>query len=346
MSDYDRAQLPRELSLLQTEFSWYIFEATGRGGRHVAGLVSIHRTGPRPQKIEPGLELLAGRDLPAPLRDLVPSWLPVISPVRVERDDRPLVAVALYDLDRGTLIHTEHAIEHAALDLATFSVSAPGFSLAQGDTAAITASGERFALELALEANKPAVVFGDGSPRLVHGKVETCYVQRPRLAVRGRLRLDGETIDELAGDAAHDRQWMTIGAPNLAWIWPHLRLADGRELHGYVLRDSHSGRELGRAGWVVERDGRVRALRTFDVRAIATIDTRRGAVPTRFAVELDDLHVVLEHAIADPFLPMLAFGAALDAGIWESPARIARASAPIAGHCWVEVFDASTVRLR
>lgn len=329
---------------MQSEFHWYIFEAVGAAGRHVAGLVSIHRTGPRPQKIEAGLELISGRDLPSPLRDLVPSWLPVVSPVRVERDDRPLVAVALYDLDRAALIHTESAIEHRELDLATFSVTAPRVRITT--PSAIRASGERFELDLVLEPTKPAVVFGDGSPRLVHGKVETCYVQRPRLAVRGSLRLGDETIVGLAGDAAHDHQWMTIGAPNLAWIWPHLRLADGRELHGYVLRDSVDRRELGRAGWVVERDGRVRRLRHFDVAPLATIATPRGDVPTRFAVELDDLRVVLDHAIADPFLPMLSFGAALDGGIWESPARIVEASSPIDGHCWVEVFDAKAVRLR
>ncbi len=346
----ERAQLPRELGPLQTEFNWYIFEGSGRGRggpRRLAGLISIHRTGPRPQRIELGLQLLTGADLPSPMRELLPSWLPIVSPVRVDTDDRPLVMVVLYDLDQRRLVHVETTIEHAQLDLATFSVTTDRFRLRQGETTRIVATHDRFALELDARACKPAVVFGDGSPRLRHGRVETCYVQRPRLDVRGTIRIDGETVEDFVGDGAQDRQWLAITAPNLAWIWPHLRLDDGTELHGYVLRDSADRREIVRAGWLVDHGGAVRRLRDFDVRAVDTVDSARGAVPTRFAVDSDelDLHVVLEHAIADPFLPMLAFGTALDAGIWESPATIVEANRAIAGHCWVEVFDAACVRL-
>ncbi len=346
-SAYDRAQLPRELTPLQTEFNWYIFEGAGRGRdgvRRIAGLISIHRTGPRPQRFELGLQLLTRDDLPSPLRGLVPSWLPIVSPVRVDTDDRPLVMIAIYDLDRRCIVQTETTIEHAELDLATFSVSS---ATLRTTAATIEARHARFELDLQVRPRKDPVVFGDGSPRLRHGRVETCYVQRPRLDVTGKLCLDGETIEELVGDGAQDRQWLTIAAPNLAWIWPHLRLDDGSELHGYVIRDSVGGEEIGRGGWLVDRAGVVRRLRDFDVRPLRELETARGSVPTRFAVDVRelDLHVVLEHVIPAPFLRMLAFGAALDAGIWEGPAAIVESNRPVRGHCWVEVFDASTARL-
>jgi hypothetical protein len=354
VTGYDRVQLPAPLALGESEFSWYIFEGTG-GGRRIAGLVAIHRTGPRARDIALGPQLLTGRDLPAPLRGLVPSWLPIVSPVRVTTDDRPLFTVAAYDLDARTQpIVVEHEIEHADFDGETFSGSTLGGDLAlraTGDEAEIHARCERFMLDVRARAVKPAVVFGAGTPAIQHGRITTSYVQRPRLEVSGELVLGGERI-AFAGQGVHDHQWLRVRVPNLKWMWPHLRLPDGRELTGYVIRDSSAGpradadqgRELGRGGWLNERDGGVRALGTFDVRATEHVGTERGRVPTRFVVEAPELELalVIDHAVAAPFVRMRAFGDVIDGGIYESPVDV-HDHPDIRG--WVEVMNASHVRL-
>ena len=340
---FDAAQLPTPFAFNDSEFSWYIFEVVGK--RRFAGLVSLHRTGPRALSVTPGLQLLSGRDLPAPLRALVPSWLPIVSPVKVATDDRPIFTAALYDLDARTQpILVEEVLEHAAFDPATFTNR--GASAIGEGTLRVTSP--RFSLELRVRADKPAVVFGDGTPELRHSRIVTSYVQRPRLAITGVITLDGERCTKLAGEGVHDHQWLRVTAPNLKWIWPHLRLADGRELTGYVIResgtrtaDAGSGRELGRGGWIVERDGRVRAI-DFDVEALVHIDTARGRVPTKFRVTGDGLDLEIDHVVAAPWLHMAAFGEVVDGGIYEGPIEV-RGHPTIRG--WIEVMDAAHVRL-
>jgi hypothetical protein len=353
---FDGAQLPSPLALTDSEFSWYIFETAG-GPRRLAGLVSLHRTGPRPRSLALGPQLVAARDLPPPLSDLVPAWLPILSPVRVTTDDRPLFMVAVYDLDaRVQPLVIEHEIEHADFDPARFAATALGGALSlridDDGTAAIHARTERLSLDLRARPIKPAVVFGDGSPTIRHGKITTSYVQRPRLDVTGEVHLGRERI-AFAGDGVHDHQWLRVAVPNLKWIWPHLRLPDGRELTGYVIRDStgsrhadaDDGTELGRGAWVIERDSTVRRLERFELRASAHVDTERGRVPTRFAFDVPELalELAIAHTVPAPYLAMRAFGDMLDAGIYEGPVSV-HDRPDLRG--WVEIMNAAHVRLR
>ncbi|MFN0250024.1 MAG: lipocalin-like domain-containing protein [Kofleriaceae bacterium] len=349
-SPYDRAQLPSPLAVTDSEFSWYIFEVAS-SSRRFAGLVSVHRTGPRARSIAFGPQLLTARDLPAPLSDLVPAWLPILSPLRVETDDRPMLLVALYDLDERTQpVVVEHAVEH--FDSALFAARAKHATVdVHGGHVVLRADTPQFTLDLHVTATKPPVGFGpDGSPEIHHGRIATSYIQRPRLCVTGTVELDGMTAI-VAGEGVHDHQWLRVTQPNLKWIWPHLRLPDGRELTGYVIRDSLAGRaadadngcELGRGGWIVDRNGTVRET-PFDVRATSHVDTERGRVPTAFVVEASELDVrfEIEHAISAPFIRMQTFGALLDAGIYEGPIEV-HGHPSIRG--WIEVMNAAHTRL-
>lgn len=352
-SPFDSAQLCAPLGLSDSEFSWYIFEVAN-ATRRIAGLVSIHRTGPRARSIGLGPQLLTARDLPAPFSALVPSWLPILSPIRITTDDRPMLLVAFYDLDARTQpIVVEQPIEHADFDPATFTARAEHAAVTlDGSDIAIHAVTPRFSLDLRLRELKPPIGFGpNGSPELRHGDIETSYIQRPRLSVTGRAELDGKPLDDLAGEGVHDHQWLSITRPNLKWIWPHLRLPDGRELTGYVIRnsldgrhaDADTGRELAREGWIIEKDGTVRTT-PFDVRALSHVDTERGRVPTTFEVAFPalDLRFEIEHVIAAPFIQMQTFGALLDAGIYEGPIDV-RGHPSIRG--WIEVMSSAHVRL-
>lgn len=372
----------------QSEFNWIAIEGSGEREdgqrRRLAVLVWIARTGPR-ARLTAGPALLAPADLPAIVRGLVP--FPILSPFGVESDDRPLFMVVVYDLDRPDRRprRVEIEIEHEDFDAATFSAVTAGGDLQlhqlttraaselRGTTApdrepsggdafaiALRARAEGFDVELHLRPLKRMVTFGRaGSPRLRQGPIETSYAQRPRLAVAGRVGLDGETIADFRGEACQDRQWLTVTPAQVKWIWVQLRLDDGRELMGYVMRDgsggrwrsANEGRCLAREGWLIEADGSVQPLPRLTVSAIEGFEVRsdeRGVCPTRFAVEvpeLDGLTVILEHVIEAPFVPMKAFGPMLDAGIWEGPACVVESNRNITARAWVEVMSTAAVRL-
>jgi len=279
----------------------------------------------------------------------------------------------LYDLDHAErpprAIEVE--IEHEDFDRETFSAVACDGDLQIHQRAtddaplaiAIKARCEEFDLEIHLRPEKEMLTFGaEGSPCLRQGPIETAYAQRPRLTVTGRIELfedDGrrETVVCFRGDACQDRQWLTVRATQVKWIWLQLRLDDGREIMGYAMRDSspgrwapaNDGRRLATSGWLVERDGGLRALAGFEVSSVEAFEVRtdRGICPTRFEVRIPelDLEFTLEHSIKAPFVRMKAFGPALDAGIWEGPAHIVETTQPLAGHGWVEVMNAATARL-
>jgi predicted secreted hydrolase len=118
-------------------------------------------------------------------------------------------------------------------------------------------------LTLELQPAKPLVLHGEGgvsrkSPEPGNASV---YVSFTRLSARGRLTLDGrERI--VQGEAWFDHEWGTsqLGAGIVGWDWLGLRLADGRELMLYRLRDVTGGAAPESAGTLVARDGTTRRL--------------------------------------------------------------------------------------
>lgn len=381
-SPFDRVQLTAPLAVDQGESSWYCFEGAGRGEhgpRRIAGLVWLHRTGPRASRLGAGPGLIERDALPARWRDLVPSWLPIVSPVSVAFDDRPLFMVVLYDLDDPAArpLQIELPIEHADFDGETFSAAtsdralelhhfAPervrdrlpaGLRAFVGDechAVAVQARCPQFELQLHVRARKPAVCFGDdGSPRVRHGRIEVGYAQRSRLDLVGSIALRRgsriEPVVDFVAQGAHDRHWRDATVIGLRWLWLHLRLPGERELVAYVIRDARGGRdagaddgrELGRSAWLIDAQARVQPLARFELCATAHADTERGRIPTRFALDVPDLRLQLdfEHAVALPYLPMRAFGEVAQLGIYEAPIRVLSASEPGASG-WLEIVPA------
>lgn len=339
-SPWDRAQLAAPLAPTQGESSWYCFEGAGRGPRgprRLAGLAWIHRTGPRLSRLGLGPRLLGRDALPPPWRALVPAWLPLLSPVDLAFDDRPLFLVALYDLDApgARPAQIELTVEHAAFDPETFSAATAGGELALrrlppagargelpaalraflGDAdpaVALRARCEDFELELHLRGRKPPVTFGEGgAPGLRHGPIEVGYMQRSRLDLAGTVTLrrgaELEVITDFVAEGAQDRHWReATPLLGLRWLWLHLRLAGERELVAYVIRDARGGRradadqgrELGRDGWLIDPAAQVRRLARFELFATAHADTARGRIPTRFGLEVPELGLAVDCAHA------------------------------------------------
>lgn len=333
----DAAHVPAPLAVDQGESSWICAEVEGRG-RRFAVLAWLHRTGPRLTRFDAGPGLLDHDQLPSALRDLVPSWLPIVTPVKVRTDDRPLLMVVLYDLDRPQAlpIQVEQEVSPSDFDAATFSASTTKLSLrVETDRLVIAAKTSQFRLSLVLVPTKPPVAFGDnGSPTLRHGDIEVGYLQRPRLRVSGTIAVDGESL-EVTGEGAHDRHWRTTSAMNLAWIWIHVRLEGDREVNAYAIRDSRSAESIvGTGGWWIDADARVRPLGDF-------VLERRGDLYVFEAAALD-VRTQFVQAVERPYLRMKAFGDAIDGGISEAPIRIVAPSTSSAVKGWLEVFDAST----
>lgn len=333
----DAAHVPAPLAVDQGESSWICAEVSGRG-RSFAVLAWLHRTGPRLSRFDAGPGLLDHDQLPSQLRDLVPSWLPIVTPVKVRTDDRPLLMVVLYDLDHPEEppMQVEHEVEPSDFDAGTFSASTPDLALhAKRDRLELMAKTSRFRLSLELKPAKPAVAFGDdGSPTLRHGDIEVGYLQRPRLRVSGRIAVDGESI-EVTGEGAHDRHWRTTSAMNLAWLWLHVRLDGDREVNAYVIRDSRAGESIvGTGGWWIDADTRVRSLGDF-------VLERRGDAYV-FETTALDVRIDFVHAVERSYLRMKAFGDAIDGGISEAPIRVVAPSTSSGVKGWLEVFDSST----
>lgn len=336
----DAAHVPGPLAVDQGESSWLCGEMTGRGRdgeRRFAVLAWLHRTGPRLSRFDVGPGLLEHDQLPAAVRDLVPSWLPIITPVKVRTRDWPLLMIALYDLDRPTAspIVVEHEVAPDDFDAETFSATTASLSLrAERDRLVVSARTSTFRVDLEAILAKPAVAFGGASPMLRHGDIEVGYLQRPRLRLAGTISLDGDNV-RVAGEGAHDRHWRTKSAMNLAWLWLHLRLAGDREVNAYVIRDSRRPEVVvGTGGWVIEADAQVHSLHHF------ALERRRD----RYLFEAPELALRLDfvHAVDDPFLAMNAFGDAIDGGIREAPIKVVSSSDRNDVKGWLEVFDAST----
>lgn len=337
----DAAHVPAPLAVDQGESSWICAQVEG-GGRQFAVLAWLHRTGPRLTRFDAGPGLLDHDQLPSALRDLVPSWLPIVTPVKVRTDDRPLLMVVLYDLDHPEAlpIQVEQEVAPSDFDPATFSASTTSLTLrAETNRLVVAAKTSQLRLNLDFVPTKPAVAFGDnGSPTLRHGDIEVGYLQRPRLRVSGTIAVDGESLD-VTGEGAHDRHWRTTSAMNLAWLWLHLRLDGQREVNAYVIRDSRSAESIvGTGGWWIDAAARVRALGDF-------LLERRGDVYVFEAPTLD-VRTDFVHAVERPYLRMKAFGGAIDGGISEAPIRVVAPSTSRAVKGWLEVFDASECKVR
>jgi hypothetical protein len=333
----DRAHLAAPLAVDQGESSWVCAELVSNAPepRRLAVLAWLHRTGPRLERFDAGPGLVDKNLLPARLRDALPSWLPIITPVSVRADDRPLLLVALYDLDSPDQapLAMEETIEHADFDAETFSGRTRRLSLRiEADRMVIEAKSDELDLSAEGRPLKPAVQFGETSPTLRHGEIEIGYLQRPRLAFTADVSLRGEAVGRLTGEGAHDRHWRKRSTANLAWLWLHLRLPGSREINCYVLRDSRAPFiELARRCWLVDEAGEVRLLPDFELVA--------ESAGYRFEAPALGLQLRFAHAVRKPYLRLGAFGGAISAGIEEGPIRRLDAGPAVGG--WLEVFDSS-----
>lgn len=373
---WDHIQHGDELDFHQSDCNWFAWEARSAGddGRY-AGILALHRTGPRLTGLGRGTASAAAAAAPRSLRPLLMTGLADLIPVAPRFDANPLFLSVLYDLDGGARpAECDEASVEGTLDPDRFSfVSTDGrqqvlhaasgafrrsvpraiepFFAYDGPAFAVRTCTDRFELEVFLRPDKNPVAYGPaGSPALKSGRTTIHYVQRPRLQLIGALRTRGadgawEGPRVLRGDGTQDRHWMTLSDPGLRWLWFMGRFDDGRDCMIYAMRTADGGRNApadagrpaGGGAWIVEPDGEVRPIERWSLTPQGHRATSRGSLPTRFVVRLPDegIELTLAHERAT-FVRTRALGELIEAGIWESPARLERATGVRGGRFWVD----------
>lgn len=152
---------------------------------------------------------------------------------------------------------------------------------------------EDFGFELEFVPDRPPLAHGrDGfSQKAPAAANASYYYSRPQLAVRGTLRLDGESL-AVDGHAWLDHEWSSELLPEGArgWDWIGINLHDGGALMAFQMRDG-DGRAMW-AGGTVAAGGARRILEAADVRFVPGRrwrSPRTGAsYPVEWEVQLAD----------------------------------------------------------
>lgn len=266
--------------------------------------------------------------------------------------DLVFVHAALTDESRGRFRYADAArravLGMAGADPAREHVWLEADSLAldaDGVTHHLAGHGPNFSLAFSLTAAKPPAIHGaDGVSAKGPGRGNAShYYSLTRLATRGRLVVDGDTL------AVEGRSWMdhefasnSLGATLAGWDWFSVQLDDGRELMLYQLRLAKGGIEPLSHGTLVRADGTTRALSLADFRVETTgawTSPRTGArYPSGWVLRVpaERLAIALEPVVKDQELVAASMGGVT---YWEGSVRVrpVAGAPPVAGEGYVEL---------
>lgn len=198
------------------------------------------------------------------------------------------------------------------------------------------------ALDLVLEAGKPAVLQGERglSRKGPEPGNASYYYAHTRMPTAGRVVLGADTL-RAAGLSWLDREWSTsaLSAGMVGWDWFALQLDDGRELMVYALRLGDGGAHPLSEGVLVDAAGGRRALSWgTDVSVTATgrwTSPRDGSVyPSGWRISVPAEGLALE---VTPVLEAQELDLAFR--YWEGAVRVSGSARgrPAAGWGYVEL---------
>jgi predicted secreted hydrolase len=158
------------------------------------------------------------------------------------------------------------------------------------DRLRLKAMGTDFAYDVAMQAQGPLVLHGDGGYSVKSAKGQASYYySQPSFRVDGTIALPGGVVP-VTGTAWVDREWSSqpLAEDQAGWDWFSLSFDTGDKLMGFRLRDSAEG-SFTSATWIAA-DGT--ATSYPDGRLVALpLETSRVAgrdVPTKWRLTLDD----------------------------------------------------------
>ena len=173
-----------------------------------------------------------------------------------------------------------------------WSMASAADRLAPGDDALsaldLTARGEDFAYDLALDATGPLVFHGqDGfSVKSAQGQASYYYTQ-PFYEVSGALELPGGPVN-VTGQAWLDREYSSqpLSENQLGWDWVSLHLDSGEKVMGFQLRQT-DGSVYTAASWITP-DGDLTAFEdgALSMTVLETAEVAGREVPVRWRVQL------------------------------------------------------------
>lgn len=187
------------------------------------------------------------------------------------------------------------------------------------DRLRITATGEDFAYDIAMQAEGPLVFHGDRgySVKSAQGQASYYYSQ-PFYTVEGTLTLPGGEVP-VHGAAWLDREWSSqpLADDQSGWDWFSLSFDTGEKMMGFSLRDADGG-SFTSATWIAADGG---ATPYGDGNLVATpLETSRVEgrdVPTRWRLTLQDRALDVNVGALNPKAWM-----DLSIPYWEGPVQV------------------------
>lgn len=143
-------------------------------------------------------------------------------------------------------------------------------------------AGKAYLLDLVFEGMTPGVVWGDGVFQLPDNQKMALYFHIPRARVKGRLALDGDTIN-VRGVGWLDHTWQTQFAPKLMDAGYRYALTAGRAEGGYFFQKGDKVFGYG----IRQENGKFTLLQPTGLTAASRTSSGGVSVPKRLEVGLE-----------------------------------------------------------
>jgi predicted secreted hydrolase len=209
----------------------------------------------------------------------------------------------------------------------------------------LAATTDALILNLELAPLKPPVLHGqDGySRKAAAAEVASHYYSITRLATKGRLTLNGKTL-EVEGASWLDREFSTgqMAPHHQGWDWFALQLADGTDIMLYLMRLKDGGVDPASSGTLIDPQGRVQHLTRADFSIKATTAWRSphsgAAYPAGWDITFPHhgCRLTLTPTLADQ---ELRTGGSANLIYWEGQVAIkgSKQDQPLTGQGYVEL---------
>ena len=126
----------------------------------------------------------------------------------------------------------------------------------------LKAAAADFSYDLALDADRPLVLQGDGGySRKTERDEASYYYSQPFFKARGRIMIEGKPAD-VTGQAWMDREWSSQPLPP-GWDWLALHVSSGQKLMLYRIRQKDGSHSIS-GNWILP-EGATRLLASADV---------------------------------------------------------------------------------
>jgi predicted secreted hydrolase len=218
-----------------------------------------------------------------------------------------LTHFALSDLDGQKFYHSER-INRAGPGIAGVSQSSARIWNGnwqvqwEGADQKLQAIDKQFQLHLTLHPEKPPIIHGENGVSQKSGGAghASYYISSTRLAARGKLDLNGETL-EVSGLAWMDHEFFThqLDSNQVGWDWLSLQLEDNTELMLFRIRRKDGSLDPFSAGTFVDGRGKSTHLRAadFSLQPLAeswTSPATRATYPIAWKITIPKLEIELE----------------------------------------------------